>query len=57
MVRDIFDKQSSAVIAALYGADDAYATVRFSFGRGATEEVVARAVTATVDVVRRMRAE
>lgn len=49
-------QQASHVIAALYGKDDEYATVRFSFGRGSTEDVVARAVTATVDVVRRMRA-
>jgi cysteine desulfurase len=49
-------QHASHVIAALYGADDTYATVRFSFGHDSTEDVGGRAVTATVDVVRRLRA-
>ncbi len=49
-------QQGSHVIAALYGANDAYANVRFSFGHGSTQDDVARAVAATVEVVKRMRA-
>ena len=45
----------SHVIAALYGANDTYANVRFSFGHGSTEDDVVRAVRATVAVVQRMR--
>jgi cysteine desulfurase len=45
----------SHVIAALYGPDDAHATVRFSLGRGTTEVEVARAAEATTRVVGRLR--
>lgn len=46
----------SHVIAALYGSDDPMTTVRFSFGRSTTADEVDRAVSTTVDVVRRLRA-
>ncbi len=46
----------SHVIAALYGADDPHATVRFSFGRATVPPDVDRAAEATVRVVARMRA-
>ena len=49
-------QQGSHVIAALYGANDTYANVRFSFGHGSTEDDVERAVVATVAIVQRMRA-
>jgi len=43
----------SHVIAALYGSDDRYATVRFSFGYGTSEKDVERAASITADVARR----
>lgn len=46
----------SHVIAALYGAGDAHATVRFSLGRGTTRDEVERAVAVTADVAARLRA-
>jgi cysteine desulfurase len=48
--------KASHVMQALYGHDDPFATVRFSFGRGSTEEHVRRAVEATTRVVGRARA-
>jgi cysteine desulfurase len=48
-------QRGSHVIAALYGPEDPYANVRFSFGRGSTEAQVERAVAATVEVVQRVR--
>lgn len=48
--------KGSHVIEALYGADDPYATVRFSFGKASVESDVERAVGATVCVVARLRA-
>ena len=45
----------SHVLAALYGADDPHASVRFSFGRGTTPDHVERAVRATVAIVTRLR--
>jgi len=47
--------KASHVMRALYGADDPYATVRFSFGRDTTEDDVDRAVRATATVVARAR--
>jgi cysteine desulfurase len=46
----------SHVIAALYGGDDPYATVRFSLGAGTTPEHVAHAARITPTVVERLRA-
>ena len=46
----------SHVIGALYGDGDPYANIRFSFGRGTTSTDVERAASATVAVVRRLRA-
>lgn len=43
--------KGSHVIEALYGADDALATVRYSFGPGTTEADVDRAVAITATVV------
>ncbi len=48
--------RTSHVITALYGADDATATVRFSLGLGTTEADVLRAAETTGVVVERMRA-
>lgn len=48
--------KSSHVIAALYGDDDAFATVRYSFGRTTTEDHVDRAISATALVTARVRA-
>jgi len=48
--------KASHVMQALYGHDDAFATVRFSLGRETTDEHVQRAVEATVRVVARARA-
>ena len=45
----------SHVIAALYGADDPLATVRFSFGLATSEEDVDRAAAGTTRVVERLR--
>jgi cysteine desulfurase len=45
----------SHVIQALYGADDAAATARFSLGRGTTREHVVRAADVTVAAVSRLR--
>jgi cysteine desulfurase len=45
----------SHVLAALYGADDPHASVRFSFGRGTTSDHVERAVASTVAIVTRLR--
>ena len=45
----------SHVIAALYGPEDATATVRFSLGRGSTAADVERAATVTAAVVARLR--
>jgi cysteine desulfurase len=47
--------KSSHVMRALYGPDDAHATVRFSLGRGTSAEDVERAVRATATVVALMR--
>jgi cysteine desulfurase len=49
--------RASHVIQALYGRDDASATVRFSLGRETTEVHLPRAVEAMVRVVGRARAE
>jgi cysteine desulfurase len=46
----------SHVMAALYGAEDPYAAVRFSFGRATKPGDIERAVAATVRVVERVRA-
>ena len=46
---------ASHVIAALYGEDDALATVRYSFGHGTTEADIDRAVAVTAMVVERVR--
>lgn len=46
---------ASHVIRALYGEDDRYATVRFSFGLSSSEVDVDRAIEATVKVVERAR--
>ena len=48
-------KAASHVIAALYGADDDHATVRFSLGTGTTGEDVERAAAVTLAVVERLR--
>jgi len=48
--------RASHVMQALYGRDDASATVRFSLGRETTDGHVQRAVEATVRVVGRARA-
>ncbi|MDX1646854.1 MAG: cysteine desulfurase family protein [Longimicrobiales bacterium] len=48
--------KGSHVIAALYGEDDAMATVRYSLGRDTRAADVDRAVTATVAVIERLRA-
>lgn len=48
--------KASHVIAALYGADDRHATVRFSLGRTTTLDDVARAAEATLTVLRRLGA-
>lgn len=45
----------SHVIAALYGAEDDLATVRYSLGRDTTEADVTRAVALTAEVVGRLR--
>lgn len=45
----------SHVIAALYGREEAHATVRFSLGRGTTAAHVDRAATVTAAVVTRLR--
>jgi cysteine desulfurase len=47
--------KGSHVIAALYGDDDAMATLRFSFGLGTSQDDVLRAAHATGTVVERMR--
>jgi cysteine desulfurase len=47
--------KSSHVIAALYGADDAIPTVRFSFGKTTTHQDVDRAVAITTRVVQSLR--
>jgi cysteine desulfurase len=47
-------RTASHVMAALYGADDDHATVRFSLGAGTTEEEVERAAAATAAVVERL---
>ena len=47
----------SHVMAALYGENDGHATVRFSFGRGTTEEHIRLAAEATTKVVERMRSD
>lgn len=47
--------KASHVMRALYGPDDAFATVRFSLGRDTRPEHIRRAVDATVAVVGRMR--
>ncbi|MEQ8329020.1 MAG: cysteine desulfurase family protein [Longimicrobiales bacterium] len=47
--------KGSHVVAALYGADDAYATLRFSFSRHSTEDDVRRAAEVTGRVVARLR--
>jgi cysteine desulfurase len=47
--------KGSHVIAALYGADDPYVNVRFSFGMRTTEADIDRAVTITTAVVNRVR--
>lgn len=49
-------RKGSHVIAALYGADDPYANVRFSFGLHTTDAEVERAARTTVEIVRRVRA-
>lgn len=49
-------QKGSHVISALYGEDDAYATVRFSFGHGTDHDDVERAVAITMAVVERLRA-
>jgi len=46
----------SHVLAALYGADDRHATVRFSLGASTTAADVRRAADVTVSVVERLRA-
>jgi len=46
----------SHVIAALYGRDDPYATVRFSLGAGTTSDDVVRAARITASVVERIQA-
>jgi len=46
----------SHVMASLYGADDPYAAVRYSFGRPTRAEDIERAVEATARVVTRVRA-
>ncbi len=46
----------SHVIGALYGADDPYVTVRFSFGSQTTEEEVKKACTVLARVVTRLSA-
>ena len=43
----------SHVISALYGTDDPFATVRFSFGYGTTEADVVRAAEVLASVVER----
>jgi len=48
--------KASHVMLALYGPDDARATVRYSLGRGSTASDVDRAARATAEVVERMRA-
>jgi len=48
--------RASHVMQALYGHDDAFATVRFSLGRETTDAHIRRAVEATVKVVGRARA-
>ena len=48
-------RSGSHVIAALYGADDGFTSVRYSFGRGTVEAHVDRAVEVTVAAVERMR--
>ncbi|HSG46684.1 MAG TPA: cysteine desulfurase NifS, partial [Longimicrobiales bacterium] len=45
----------SHVIAALYGASDPHATVRFSLGRGTTASDVEQAAAVTTKVVARLR--
>jgi len=47
--------KASHVMEALYGADDPFATLRFSLGRDTTTEHLQRAIRATVAVVGRMR--
>jgi len=47
--------KASHVMQALYGSDDALATVRYSFGRATTDAHVQRAVEATTTVVGRAR--
>jgi cysteine desulfurase len=46
----------SHVMAALYGADDPHATIRFSFGRATVPSDIERAAEATARVVARARA-
>jgi cysteine desulfurase len=46
----------SHVLAALYGADDPHATVRFSLGASTTTSDVVRAAGVTASVVERIRA-
>lgn len=46
--------RASHVISALYGADDRYATIRFSFGRSTTVEDIDRAIEIVPTVVERL---
>lgn len=48
--------KGSHVIEALFGGDDAMATLRFSFGRQSTTDETSRAVEITTEVVERLRA-
>lgn len=48
--------QASHVISALYGPDDAYATIRFSFGRGTKISDIDHAVDVVASVLDRVRA-
>lgn len=48
--------KGSHVIAALYGVGDGFATLRFSMGRGTTEDEIRRAANVTCQVVDRLRA-
>lgn len=47
--------RATHVLEALYGLDDHHATVRFSFGRGTTEDDIELAVEALAKVVTRLR--
>jgi cysteine desulfurase len=48
--------KASHVIAALYGDDDPFATVRFSLGRSTAEDDVDRAARVVAEAVGRLRA-